>query len=131
MRLRMWTYDLAREQSPTLENLRSILDLTQSAGFNAFGLYMEHRFAYPSTPWTHGAGVVTPEMVHTLQEEFPEIQIIPFLNLLGHMEGFLYTEFGRRFAEERFKGIQACPTNPETIELANQLVDDVLAVFTS
>lgn len=131
MRLRMWTYDLAREQSPTLDNLRSILDLTQSAGYNAFGLYMEHRFAYPSTPWSHGAGVVTPEMVRTLVEEFPDVQIIPFLNLLGHMEGFLYTEYGRRFAEERFKGMQACPTNPETIELANRMVDDILEIFPS
>ncbi len=131
MRLRMWTYDLAREQSPTLDNLRSILDLTQAAGYNAFGLYMEHRFAYPSTPWTHGAGVVTPEMVRTLIEEFPDIQIIPFLNLLGHMEGFLYTEYGRRYAEERFKGMQACPTNPDTMELANKLIDDVLDIFTA
>lgn len=131
MRLRMWTYDLAREQVPTLDNLRSLLELTRSAGYNAFGLYMEHRFAYPSTPWAHGAGAVTPEMVRTLQADFPDIQIIPFLNLLGHMEGFIYTEYGRKFAEERFKGMQACPTNIETAELANSLIEDVLETFSA
>lgn len=131
MQLRMWTYDLAREQTPTLDNLRSLMELTQASGYNALGLYMEHRFAYPSTPWAHGAAVVTPEMVRTLQEEFPDVQLIPFLNLLGHMEGFLYTEYGRRFAEERFKGLQACPSNPDTVQLANDLVDDALSIFTS
>ena len=127
----MWTYDLAREQSPTLDNLRSFLELTQSSGYNAIGLYMEHRFAYPSTPWAHGAGAVTPAMIQTLQKEFPDVQIIPFVNLLGHMEGFLYTEYGRRFAEERFKGMQACPSNPDTVELANNILDDILKIFTS
>ena len=60
------------------------MELTQASGYNAIGLYMEHRFAYPSTPWAHGAAVVTPEMVRALQEEFPDVQLIPFLNLLGH-----------------------------------------------
>src|SRR5690349_17419848 len=99
MRLRMWTYDLAREQAPTLDNLRILAELSLSAGYNALGLYMEHRFAYPSTPWADGARAVTPEMVRTVQEDFPDLQIIPFLNLLGHMEGFLYTEKGRALAE--------------------------------
>lgn len=131
MRLRMWTYDLAREQSPSLDNLRSLFELTLASGYNAIGLYMEHRFAYPSTPWSHGTGAVTPEMVRTLQEEFPELQVIPFLNLLGHMEGMIYTEYGRRFAEERFRGMQACPSNPDTVDLANGIVADALEIFKS
>src|SRR6476469_4317665 len=131
MRLRMWTYDLAREQAPTLDNLRSLAEVTLSRGYNALGLYMEHRFAYPSTPWTHGAGVVTPEMVRALQQEFAELQLVPFLNLLGHMEGFLYTERGRSLAEEKFRGLQACPSNPDTVELANKILDDTLQIFSS
>lgn len=131
MLLRMWTYDLAREQSPTLEHLRSFFEATRAGGYNAIGLYMEHRFAYPSSPWTHGKGCVTPEMVQTMMSEFPDIQVIPFLNVLGHMEGFLYTEEGHRLAEERFKGLQADPTNPALMELAQKLIDDVLAIFPS
>jgi hypothetical protein len=92
---------------------------------------MEHRFAYPSVPWVHGAGVVTPETISALRKEFPDLQIIPFINLLGHMEGFLYTEEGQKFAESRFQGLQACPSNPEFFQLCEKIVDDTLAAFDS
>lgn len=131
MQLRMWTYDLAREQAPTLDHLRTFFNVTRAGGYNAIGLYLEHRFAYPSTPWAHGTGCVTPEMIAVLLEEYPDIQIIPFVNLLGHMEGFLYTENGAKFAEERFKGLQADPTNPDLVRLAEAIIDDTLAIFPS
>jgi hypothetical protein len=127
----MWTYDLAREQAPTLDHLRRFFEVTREGGYNAIGLYLEHRFAFPSTPWAHGQGALTPEMVRVLLDEYPDIQIIPFVNLLGHMEGFLYTEPGSKFAEERFKGLQADPTNPDLVRLAEDIVDDTLAIFPS
>ena len=129
--LRMWTYDIAREQAPTHDQLRLFCRVTEEAGFDAIGLYLEHRFAYPSAPWAHGEGCVTPEMVGTLQREFPKIQIIPFINLLGHMEGFIYTEYGKRFREELFQGLQACPSKPEFVAFCAGLVDDVLKCFSS
>lgn len=131
MQLRMWTYDLAREQAPTLDHLRTFFNVTRAGGYNAIGLYLEHRFAYPSTPWAHGRGCVTPEMIAVLLEEYPDIQIIPFVNLLGHMEGFLYTENGAKYAEERFKGLQADPTNADLVKLAEAIIDDTLAIFPS
>ena len=131
MALRMWTYDLAREQAPTLEHLQKICELTLESGYNALGLYLEHRFAYPSTPWTHGKGCVTPEDIHWLQDRFPDLQIIPFVNLLGHFEGFLYAEKGSTVAEERFNGMQACPSKPEFLDLANGMLEDVLKIFKS
>ena len=131
MQLRMWTYDLAREQAPTLDHLRTFFEVTRAGGYNAIGLYLEHRFAYPSTPWAHGKGCLTPEMVRTLIDEFPDIEVIPFVNLLGHMEGFLYTENGVRFAEEPFKGLQADPTNADLVRLAEAIIDDTLAIFPS
>ncbi len=129
MRLKMWTYDLAREQAPTLDHMRRFLDLTREAGFDAIGLYMEHRFAYPSAPWAHGAGCVTPDIVRTLIAEYPDVRIVPFVNLLGHFEGMLYTEDGKRFAEERFLGLQACPSNPEFVKICGKLLDDVIKAF--
>ncbi len=131
MQLKMWMYDLAREQSPTLDHLYQIAALTQEAGFNALGLYLEHRFAYPSTPWSHGKGCVTPEMVKRLQAEFPSLKIVPFINLLGHFEGFLYTEHGKRYREELFNGLQACPAIPEFVELCKMLIDDTCEIFSS
>jgi hypothetical protein len=127
----MWMYDLAREQSPTLDHLRRFCDVSLESGYNALGLYLEHRFAYPSTPWSHGQGCVTPEMIQKLQAEFPTLQIIPFLNLLGHMEGLIYTEQGRKYAESRFEGMQACPSNPATQELALGIIEDTLGIFSS
>lgn len=131
MRLRMWMYDIAREQSPTLGDLRRFCDLSLESGYNALGLYLEHRFAYPSTPWAHGRGCVMPEMVDELQREYPSLQIIPFINLLGHFEGMLYTEHGKRYREEMFKGMQACPSKPEFVRLCEDLIDDTLAIFKS
>jgi hypothetical protein len=127
----MWMYDIAREQNPTLEHLRKIFDLTRDSGYNAIGLYFEHRFAYPSTPWAHGKGSITRETVETLHREYPELKIIPLVNLLGHFEGMLYTEEGSQYAEEMFKGMQACPSNPRFLELANRILDDALAIFPS
>lgn len=131
MRLRMWMYDVAREQSPSIAHLRRLFDLTRDSGYNAIGLYLEHRFAYPSIPWAHGSGALTPETIETLLAEYPDIEIVPFVNLLGHFEGLLYTEQGAQFAEERFKGMQACPSNPRFLELANRILDDTLAIFPS
>lgn len=131
MPLRMWTYDLAREQVPTLDHLRRFCDLSLESGYNAIGLYLEHRFAYPSTPWAHGKGCLTPEMVQVLQGEYKDLQIVPFINLLGHFEGFLYTEFGRRYAEKLFQGMQACPSKPEFVELANRMLSDTISIFDS
>ncbi|HTQ11059.1 MAG TPA: family 20 glycosylhydrolase, partial [Fimbriimonadaceae bacterium] len=127
----MWMYDLAREQAPTLEHLRRFCDLTLESGYNALGLYLEHRFAYPSTPWAHGQGCLQPEVAKQIQREYPELKIVPFVNLLGHFEGMLYTEHGKRFREEVFQGMQACPSNPEFVDLARGIIDDTIAAFDS
>lgn len=131
MQLRMWTYDLAREQVPTLDHLRRLSEMSLNSGYNALGLYLEHRFAYPSAKWVAGKGALTPEMVKILESEFPELQFIPFLNLLGHFEGLLNTEGGQKYAEEKFLGMQACPSRPEVAELANRLIGDAIECFAS
>ncbi len=131
MNLRMWTYDLAREQAPTLDHLFQLAMLTQESGYDALGLYLEHRFAYPSTPWSHGKGCVTPEMMRRLQSEFPSLQIVPFINLLGHFEGFIYTEEGKQYREEQFSGLQACPAHEGFVQLCRQIIDDTCAAFDS
>ncbi len=127
----MWTYDVARELSPSYEGLQELCRLSLDAGYNALGLYLEHRFAYPSLPWAHGRGALEPEVVGRLQREFPELQIVPFVNLLGHFEGFLYTEEGAKFAEEPFAGMQANPLHPEFGALCRTILDDAMAAFSS
>ncbi len=131
MTLRMWMLDIAREQSTNLELLRELCQKSLAAGYNAIGLYLEHRFDYPSVPWVGGKGALTPATVKQLELEFPNLMIIPFINLLGHMEGFLNTEAGHHLAEQRFMGMQACPSKPEFVDLCHKIIDDALSCFSS
>lgn len=127
--LRMWMYDLAREQTPTAEHLDRMCRVSQDAGYDALGIYLEHRFAYASAPWAGGRDALTPETVAWLRREHPGLRLIPFANLLGHMEGFLYASGGEGLAEERFAGMQACPSNPKVAAFGRGLLDDVLRAF--
>lgn len=129
--MHIWLYDLAREQSPTLEHLEVLCRFSLEAGYSGLGLYLEHRFAYPSVPWAHGSGAVPPEWITHLQREFPTLQLIPFINLLGHMEGFLYTEHGKRFREAKFAGLQACASHPELMAMCEGIIDDTCSIFNS
>lgn len=129
MQLKMWMLDIAREQHPTYEHLATYARLTLDAGYDALGLYLEHRFAYPSVPWAHGAELVTPEMITALRKEFPSLRLIPFINLLGHCEGFIYSEGGAGFRESPLEGLQACPSNAEFIQFCEGILDDTLAIF--
>lgn len=127
----MWTYDIAREQCPDLQYLRQFCKMSLDNGYNAIGLYLEHRFAYPSAPWVAGKEVLTPDVIEALQVEFPSLQIVPFINLLGHFEGFIYTDHGSIFAKDKFKGMQADPSDPDFQDLCRKLIDDTIAIFKS
>lgn len=129
MKLRMWSYDLAREQAPSLDHLYRLAHASLDAGYNALGLYLEHRFAYRATPWSHGKHCLTPDMVRSLRSEFPSLRLIPMINLLGHFEGFLYTEEGKQYREELFSGLQACPAHPGFVRLCEQLIDETIELF--
>lgn len=131
MQLKMWTYDLAREQCPSYEFLDGLCQMSLEAGYNALGLYLEHRFIYPSTPWANGKGALPIEWVQRLQHQHQDLMLVPFINLLGHFEGFNHTEHGKRYAEESFKGLMACPSKAELVELAHKMLEDTLKIFSS
>ncbi len=123
--------DLAREQMPTRDHLFTYAKLAHTSGYQSLGLYLEHRFAFECTPWSHGQRAITAETIQDLQSEFPSLKIVPFINILGHMEGFIYTQQGRHLREELFTGLQACPSNPELQILAKKMVDEVIQAFSS
>jgi hypothetical protein len=70
-------------------------------------------------------------MIRQLQGEFPELQLIPFVNLLGHFEGMIYTEEGKKFRESRFQGLQACPSNSDFVYLCTGILNDIVEIFDS
>jgi hypothetical protein len=128
---KIWMVDFAREQAPTRDHLYRYASHALDSGYTALGLYLEHRFAYPSAPWAHGRQAITPDMVRDLQSEFPSLEIIPFINLLGHMEGFIYAQEGKDWRAERFSGLQASANAPGFYEFAEKLLDDTMSAFSS
>ncbi|MDA0999217.1 MAG: family 20 glycosylhydrolase [bacterium] len=124
-----WMYDIAREQAPGEDFLQNLLQRSAEAGYTAAGLYLEHRFAYPSALWAAGPGALDGGTVRRLVKASP-IRVIPFLNTLGHMEGFIRSEGGRWLAEAPGRGtLQICPSREECRAFAWDLVADAMEVF--
>ena len=127
-----WMYDIAREQSPSTELLVDLLSRSRDAGYNAVGLYLEHRFAYSSAPWAAGPGCLTPVALRQVLDRLggDRPRVIPFLNTLGHMEGFIRSRGGQWLAEGPATGsLQICPSRLECVEFARNLVADALEAF--
>lgn len=131
MRFIGWMYDIAREQSPKEPILRDMLSRSLNAGYNAVGFYLEHRFVYKTAPWAAGPGALQPDLVRKMIGEFPDLRLIPFLNVLGHMEGFIRSEGGQWLSEGPSPGSQQmCPSRKECVDFARGLISDALEVFT-
>lgn len=129
-----WTLDIAREQSSDAAQLSRLIERSSRAGFGALGLYLEHRFAYPSAPWAAPRGALTGAVVAELLPEARRsgVRLIPFLNTLGHMEGFIRASGGEWLAEgpaTNVLSLQMCATRPECREFARGLVADAMEVF--
>ncbi|MFQ5897345.1 MAG: family 20 glycosylhydrolase [Candidatus Methylomirabilia bacterium] len=127
-----WMYDIAREQAPRERLLLETLRRSGEAGYTAVGLYVEHRFAYPSAPWAAAPGCLTPEAMRRLSGALGVSgpRVIPFLNTLGHMEGFVRSEGGQWLGEASARGsLQICPSRPECVEFAWSLVSDAMGAF--
>lgn len=126
----IWMIDIAREQSPKLDHLYKYASHAQSAGFEGLGLYLEHRFRFPSTPWAHGDGSISPDQIASIQAEFPSLDIVPFINVLGHMGGFVSTVEGAQFRTSPNE-VTIDPGSPGAREFVSDLVQDTLGTFAS
>lgn len=130
-----WSFDIARDQAPSLDLLGELVKRSAAAGCNALGLYLEHRFAYRSAPWAAGAGCVTPEMIRAVasQARQANLRIIPMLSTLGHMEGFIRAEGGQWLAEggdaAGMLSLQMCASRKECRDFARGLVRDAIDAF--
>ena len=127
-----WSFDVAREQSLSPDRLSTTLRDSGDAGYNALGLYLEHRFRYPSAPFATADGCLRPEDVRatSASARAARVRLIPFLNTLGHMEGFIRAEGGQWLAEGPASGsLQMCATRAECRDFARGLVRDALAAF--
>jgi len=134
---RGYMLDVSRDRVPTMDTLRSIVDLLESLRVNQLQLYMEHTFAYRDHEevWRE-ASPLAPEEIRTLDGWCAErgIELVPNQNGFGHMERWLkharYAPLSELGEGERGPGSTLAPT-PESVAFVRSLYAELLPNFSS
>jgi signal transduction histidine kinase len=130
---RMVQYDIAREQTVCLDYLKQVIRRLASLKVNQVMLYIEYRYRWKSHPAFGPPDTLTAELARELTDYARSycVDLIPQVNVLGHVEGFLrHADYAhlREVPEEPF---QLCPTDPKSFELFKQLTEEMLPHFHS
>ena len=136
--------DVSRDRVPTMDTLFSLVELFAGWKLNQLQLYTEHTFAYAghAEVW-HDASPLTPDEIRALDAFCRErnIELVPNQNCFGHMHRWLKHDRYRPLAEVP-EGVKhpfavvpepfsLCPTDPRSLELVEDLLDQLLPCFTS
>jgi hypothetical protein len=140
LKLRVIQLDLAR-QMETLEYIRTYIDFAAGNGYNALGLYLEGRirtksFPYPAEDESYSPGEMR-EIVKYAAER--NLELIPVISFLGHVEMFLkYKELEhlaelRGDAKGRFVDLKTvfCPSVKETRTFIEKYISEIIDIFPS
>jgi hypothetical protein len=137
--------DISRFKVPTMETLRSLVDLLAGMKINHLQLYTEHTFAYSQhrEVWAD-ASPMTAEQVLLLDAYCRErfIELVPNQNSFGHLQTWLTLPRYRHLAEclEGFnwpwggrseEPYSLDPSNPGSLALLEELFDELLPNFSS
>ncbi len=138
-------FDVSRDRVPTMETLYALIDMLAGWKINQFQLYTEHTFAYRNhrTVWEQ-ASPLTPEEILALDAYCHErfVELVPNQNSFGHMHRWFRHEEYLHLAETEV-GITTpwgtkweypfslSPAVPETLNLLDELYDELLPNFTS
>ncbi|MCZ6674873.1 MAG: beta-N-acetylhexosaminidase, partial [Verrucomicrobia bacterium] len=136
--------DVSRSKVPTLDTLFNLIDQFANWKINQLQLYIEHVFAY------HGHETVWRDASPFTQSDFQKldtycderfIELVPNLNCFGHMHRWLVHDDYRPLAEcpnggETGLGYRKepqglCPLDPGSIELAKDLIHQMVSCFKS
>ena len=136
--------DISRNKVPTLATLRRLIDLLAELKINQLQLYMEHTFAYRGhrAVWRGASPLRAPEIRRLdawCRERF--IELVPNQNSFGHFHRWLIHPPYRELAECP-EGIEhpfsperepygLCPLDPRSLELLEDLYDQLLPNFSS
>lgn len=135
--------DVSRDKVPTMHTLYEMIDKFSSWKINQIQLYTEHAFAYKNhkTVWKD-ATPMTGEQILKLDAYCRErfIELVPNQNSFGHMGRWLKHQPYNQYAEAP-DGYQTkwgfheptalCATDPRSIELVNELLDELDQYFSS
>ena len=138
--------DVSRDRVPTTKTLREIVDILARCRYNQFQLYTEHTFAYlrHRAVWEE-ADPLTAAEVRKLDAycQMQGIELVANQNCFGHMERWLthpeyngLAKFPKGGAVTPWGTVKKFPTtldpaNPGSIELVEELLDELLENFTS
>lgn len=136
--------DVSRDRVPTMETLFELVDWLAALKMNQLQLYMEHTFAYEGHEMVwRGATPFTAEEIRRLDLHCRDrfVELVPCQNSLGHMHRWLRHDGYRHLAEvpaglehpfsDEIEPFSLCPTDPETLELLDDLYGQLLPNFGS
>ncbi|WOC32484.1 MULTISPECIES: beta-N-acetylhexosaminidase [Caproicibacterium] len=146
LQTRGFFYDVTRGQVPTLQTLKDLADRLSFYKINQLQIYVEHTFAWRgfSEAWT-GKDPLTAEEILELDEycRARHIELVPSIATFGHLYEILKTKTFRRFCEleiddaapfawyDRMAHHTLDASNPESLQLVKDLLDQYLPLFTS
>jgi hypothetical protein len=133
--------DLAR-QMETLDTIRHFIDVAKQFGFNAVALYLEGRVRTKTFPWPTPEESYTPGQMREIVAYATQQQmdVIPIVSTLGHVELFLRHEPVHPLAELRDGGVGRmgthrlnafCPSLEETYRFLEDYVTELTEIFSS
>lgn len=135
--------DVTRDKVPKMETLYEMVDLFSSWKINQIQLYTEHAFAYKNHEivWKD-ATPMTGEQIMKLDAYCRDrfVELVPNQNSFGHMARWLKHEPYKQLAEAPegydtpwgfHEPSSLCATDPGSIELVNELLDELSLYFSS
>ncbi len=130
---RYFMFDFARGRHIDKEEIKTLFDILNRAGYNGIGLHLEGFFetnAYSGIARKGCLKKTEAAWFCGLAREY-HFEIIPIINLVGHAESFLYHQ--ERFADmsrdEKHKQFNLF--NNDLVEFAHKIIDDLIETFKS
>lgn len=140
-------FDIARGKIPTFEELCRMADRLASYKMNQFQLYIEYSFAFRKHPdiW-NGSDPISAEEIVKLDEYCRKrhIELVPALSTFGHFAMPLKSRRKEHLNEmdisvsatdfswwERVCGYTLDVSNPESIELVGEMIDELAPLFST
>ena len=133
LQMRGFSEDYGRDQLPTMEEHKRLIRLMARFKINTYLWFIEpDHFIYAfdpniNTEYDRFSFDEIRELVAYAKQYY--IEVIPTVELLGHMEMLLKNEKYKKFAEMPEGGGDLCPTSDEAFELVRKMEREIAAAF--
>ena len=135
--------DISRDRVPAMETLFGLVDLLSEWKVNQLQLYTEHTFAYRNhrevwADWSPMTGEQVMELDAYCCDRY--VELVPNQNTFGHLARWMVHPRYRPLCEDDdptvfhpHRGLfgTLCPTDPGSIALVDELLEELLPHFTS